>query len=98
MAPNMSIDEAIRKMTADLPPISDEQAEAAAHILVAAERERAKKRLLSYPDAATYLGISLSYMKQLAKKGEIPKTEVGSRVLFDRVELDEFVERLKRAR
>lgn len=56
-----------------------------------------ERRLLSYTQAATYLGISLRSMKTLAAEGEVLKVQLGARVLFDRADLDAFVERAKRA-
>lgn len=56
-----------------------------------------ERRLLPYAGAATYLGISLRAMKELAAKGSVPKTQIGHRVLFDREDLDAFIERVKRA-
>lgn len=55
-----------------------------------------ERRLLSYDLAAAYLSISPRGMKQLAKEGEIRKVSIGHRVLFDRADLDEFVERMKK--
>lgn len=57
----------------------------------------AERRLLSYAHAAEYLGISLRGMKEIAAKGEIRKVQIGSRVLFDRGDLDAYIERVKRA-
>lgn len=56
-----------------------------------------QRRLLPYRDAATYLGISLRAMKQLAADGHINKTPIGHRVLFDVRDIDEYIERIKRA-
>lgn len=56
----------------------------------------AVRRLLPYAYAAAYLGVSLRGMKQLAADGEVPKVEIGARVLFDRVDLDAYVDRCKR--
>lgn len=57
----------------------------------------AERRLLSYEYAAAYLGISLRGMKTLSAEGEIRRVEIGARVLFDRSDLDAFIERTKRA-
>lgn len=54
-----------------------------------------QRRLYPYRDAATYLGISLRAMKQLAADGQIPKTPIGHRVLFDQRDMDEFIDRVK---
>jgi excisionase family DNA binding protein len=56
-----------------------------------------QRRLLPYKDAATYLGISLRAVKQLAHDEQIRKTQIGARVLFDIRDLDDFVDRVKRA-
>lgn len=56
-----------------------------------------QRRLLPYRDAATYLGISLRAMKQLAADGEIRKTCIGHRVLFDVRDVDDYIDRLQRA-
>lgn len=57
----------------------------------------AERRLLDYGRAAAYLGISLRGMKELAAKDEILKVTIGARVLFDREDLDAFIDRKKRA-
>lgn len=56
----------------------------------------AERRLLSYAHAAEYLGISLRGMKELAADGKIRKVQIGARVLFDRSDLDAYVERAKK--
>lgn len=56
-----------------------------------------ERRLLSYGHAAEYLGISLRGMKELAANGEVGKVQIGHRVLFDRGDLDAYIERAKRA-
>ncbi|MCW2758703.1 MAG: DNA-binding protein [Nocardioidaceae bacterium] len=56
----------------------------------------AERRLLDYTRAAAYLGISVRGFKELARTGEVLKVPVGNRVLFDRVDLDSFVDRAKR--
>lgn len=57
----------------------------------------AERRLLDYTRSAAYLGISLRGMKQLAADGEVRKVEIGHRVLFDRSDLDAYIERIKKA-
>lgn len=57
----------------------------------------APRRMLNYKDAAGYLGISLRAAKELAAEGEIRKTKIGARVLFDIRDLDDFIDRQKRA-
>lgn len=56
-----------------------------------------ERRMLDYKNAAIYLGISLRGMKELASKGKIPKVLIGHRVLFDRDDLDAFIEKIKRS-
>lgn len=56
----------------------------------------AERRLLDYARAAAYLGVSVRTMKDLSARGEVLKVQIGHRVLFDRVDLDAFIERLKR--
>lgn len=58
----------------------------------------AERRLLNYERAAAYLGISLRSMKELGgPNGKIRQVPIGSRVLFDKADLDQFIERTKRA-
>lgn len=56
-----------------------------------------ERRLLRYEHAAEYLGISLRGMKELAKAGQVRKVQIGGRVLFDRADLDAYIERVKKA-
>lgn len=57
----------------------------------------AERRLLDYAHTAAYLGISLRAAHLLAAEGHIPKVPIGHRVLFDKVDLDAYIERIKRA-
>jgi excisionase family DNA binding protein len=43
------------------------------------------------PQAAEFLGLSVSAVRMATKRGELPCHRVGKRVLFDRGELREFV-------
>lgn len=56
-----------------------------------------ERRLLGYVLAAEYLGISKRQMEQLARENEVVKVQIGHRVLFDRADLDAYVDRLKAA-
>jgi excisionase family DNA binding protein len=56
-----------------------------------------ERRLLGYALAAEYLGISKRQMEQLARDNEVVKVTIGHRVLFDRADLDAYVDRLKAA-
>ncbi len=60
------------------------------------EAQSNARRLLSVKDAAAYLGISQWTMRGLGWNGEIPEVKIGRRRLFDRRDLDTFVERSKR--
>jgi len=54
-----------------------------------------KKRLLDAKDAASYLSISRAKLYQWVDAGKIPSVRIDKRRLFDILELDEFVEKLK---
>ena len=47
--------------------------------------------------AAHYLGISIRALDSLAAAGQIPKTPIAGRVLYDRADLDSYIERVKRS-
>jgi len=53
------------------------------------------KRLLDAKDAASYLSISRAKLYQWVDAGKIPSVRIDKRRLFDILELDEFVEKLK---
>ena len=50
------------------------------------------KRLYSRKEAAEFLGISLSTLIRLIKRGVIPTVKIGARRLIDRQDLDRYVE------
>lgn len=55
-----------------------------------------ERRLYDYPAAATYLGIGKRGVEQLAKDGELRKiTNITNKVLFDKADLDAFIDRKK---
>ena len=54
------------------------------------------QRLLSVKEASLYLGISTWTIRSLGWNGEIPEVKIGRRVLFDREDLDRFIENSKR--
>lgn len=54
-----------------------------------------QKRLFTAVEAAEYLSISRSKLYQWLQKGKIPSMTIDGCRLFDVLELDEFVERLK---
>lgn len=54
------------------------------------------RRLLNVKHAAEYLGgISLWTMRGLGWSGQVPEVRVGRRVLYDRQDLDRFIEASK---
>ena len=55
-----------------------------------------ERRLLNYDRAAAYLGVSVRTMKQLAADGQVVKVPLCGRVLFDKSDLDTFIDRVKR--
>ena len=54
------------------------------------------KRLLDCKAAADYLSISRSKLYQWVDAGKIPSVRIDNRRLFDVLELNEFVEQLKK--
>jgi excisionase family DNA binding protein len=56
---------------------------------------KVEARLLDVPAAAVYLGISPWYVRQLQWGKKVPVVRIGSKVLFDRKDLDAYVERAK---
>lgn len=55
------------------------------------------RRLLSVAEAAAYLSIGKRTMEKLLRDGEVLKVRIGARTLVDQVDLDDYVERRKRA-
>lgn len=57
-----------------------------------------ERRLLNYTQAAAYLGISVRAMKELGgPSGQILQVKIGSRVRFDKADIDDYIERVKRS-
>jgi excisionase family DNA binding protein len=54
-------------------------------------------RMFSVKDAAVYLGTTVWQVRTLVWRKQLVALRLGHRQVFDRVELDAFVERLKRA-
>jgi len=54
------------------------------------------RRLFSVQEAALYLGLSSWTVRSLGWGGQIPEVRVGRRVLYDRQDLDRFIEASKR--
>ena len=55
----------------------------------------APRRLLPLPEAAAYLGLSPWTVRELQWKGKLPRVDLGRKLLFDRVDLDDLIERQK---
>jgi excisionase family DNA binding protein len=57
-----------------------------------------KRRLLSVPEAAAYIGHSPGTLRNQISRGELPFRYIksGRKVLIDQRELDEWIERLPR--
>ncbi len=53
----------------------------------------AQSRLLDLVAAARYLSLKPSTLRTWASKGRIPKVKLGDRLLFDRADLDNLIER-----
>jgi len=51
-------------------------------------------RLLRVRDAAVYLGTTIWQVRTLAASGRLPVKRLGQRMLFDRQDLDRFVDGL----
>jgi len=56
------------------------------------------RRLLSVKEAAAYLSVSVWTVRGLGWSGEIPVVKIGRRVLYDREDLDNFIEQSKGGR
>lgn len=54
-----------------------------------------KQRLVSLPQGAAYMGLSLWSMREHIWHGRIPCVRIGRRVLLDLLDLDEVIERSK---
>lgn len=79
----------LRRLADDLEAFEQERREATP---VAPQQQR---RLLSYAEAADYLSVSRRTVTSLATAGELPRVNIGHRVLFDVTDLDAYVQRLK---
>lgn len=52
-------------------------------------------RLLTVKEAASYLGSTVWFVRSLGWTGAVPHVRFGKRILFDRRDLDAFIERQK---
>lgn len=55
----------------------------------------ATPRMLNVHAAAEYLGATVWFVRTIAWKKQIPTATFGNRLLFDRADLDRFVENQK---
>jgi excisionase family DNA binding protein len=56
---------------------------------------RAARRLLTLPEAATYLGLSPWTVRELTGKGRLPVVRITRKLLFDLRDLDALIEQEK---
>lgn len=57
-----------------------------------------ERRLLDYAALAHYLSVSLRMAKELGgPNGAIARTQIGNKVLFDKQDVDSYIERVKRS-
>jgi excisionase family DNA binding protein len=54
-------------------------------------------RLLCVKSAAAYLSATVWAMRKLAWNAEVPSVKIGGRLLFDRADLDSYIDRVKTA-
>jgi len=55
------------------------------------------RRLLSLPEAASYLGLSSWTVRELTWRGKLPVVRITRKLLFDLRDLDELIDREKEA-
>lgn len=53
-------------------------------------------RLLTVRKVAVYLSTSVHAIRELYYKRELPALRIGRRLNFDRMDLDKYIERMKR--
>lgn len=71
--------------------LSDEFIEAVAARIEA----RPAQRLLTVDDAAVYLGRTASAVREMLRSAKLPAVKIDGRVMFDRHDLDELIDRSK---
>jgi len=60
-----------------------------------AEQAALAPRLLNVAEAASYLGVTIFFMRTLHWEKQVRGLKLGHRLLFDKADLDLFVERAK---
>ena len=53
---------------------------------------KTEKRLMTAKEAATFLGLSARTVWNWALSGKLPTTRLGRKVMFDRRQLEEFIQ------
>lgn len=61
------------------------------------QTSQSEDRYLTPAEAAAYLKISLSWVRKCTRAGLLPHAQLGWRIVYDRVDLDEFITSRKRA-
>ena len=56
-----------------------------------------KKKYYSVKEVSLYTSIAPSTLYQWAAEGQIPSIKIGKKVLFDILEIDQFLDSLKRS-
>jgi excisionase family DNA binding protein len=56
---------------------------------------RSTRRLLSLPEAASYLGLSTWTVRELTWKGRLPVVRITRKLLFDLQDLDALIDQEK---
>jgi excisionase family DNA binding protein len=54
--------------------------------------------MLCIPEAAHYLGVTCGFMEVAIRERTIPSVILGKRRLFDKVDLDGYIDRIKQER
>ena len=54
------------------------------------------KRLFTVKEAWTYLGISRMSLYRMMERKEISPVKIGGRILFDRKDMDDFIDKAKK--
>ncbi len=54
-----------------------------------------EKRLLTIKEASEYLGISVKGIYNMVNRRQIPFIKIGGRLRFDKIDLDNWVEKQK---
>jgi excisionase family DNA binding protein len=60
--------------------------------------EQLQPRCLNIQQAATYLGVAVYFLRTQVWDGAIPHARLGHRIIFDRADLDRFLDRQKAAK